>query len=71
MLISEASDQSDAVALGMAVLASGSFSNKETVRAWATAEFKGIQIRQQVDRQLHSTRQLTSNYVMLRNLSAL
>ena len=42
VLVSEASDGSDAVALGMAVSASGSLSKLETVRAWTSAEFKGI-----------------------------
>ena len=42
VLVSEAPDGSDAVAVGMAVSASGSLSNLETVRAWTSAEFKGI-----------------------------
>ena len=42
VLVSEAPDGSDAVAVGMAVSASGSLSKLETVRAWTSAEFKGI-----------------------------
>lgn len=42
VLVSEAPDGSDAVALGMAVAASGSLSKIETVRAWTSAEFKSI-----------------------------
>ena len=42
VLISEVPDGSDAVALGMAVAASGSLSKVETMRAWTLAEFKGI-----------------------------
>ena len=42
VLISELKDGSDAVALGMAVAASGSLSRIETVRAWTSSEFKGI-----------------------------
>jgi uncharacterized protein with GYD domain len=42
VLITEAADGSDAVATGMAVLASGSISKIETVRAWTPSEFKGI-----------------------------
>ena len=42
VLISEVADGSDAVALGMAVSASGSLSKIETVRAWTASEFKGI-----------------------------
>ena len=42
VLVSEAPDGTDAVALGMAVSASGSLSKLETVRAWTSAEFKGI-----------------------------
>ena len=42
VLVSEAADGSDAVALGMVVAASGSFSKIETVRAWTSSDFKGI-----------------------------
>ena len=42
VLISEVADGSDAVAVGMAVAASGSLSKIETVRAWTPSEFKGI-----------------------------
>jgi len=42
VLVSEVADGSDAVAVGMAVAASGSLSKIETVRAWTSSEFKGI-----------------------------
>ena len=42
VLISEVADGSDAVAVGMAVAASGSLSKIETVRAWTPSEFKSI-----------------------------
>ena len=42
VLVSELPDGSDAVALGMAVAASGALSKIETVRAWTSSEFKGI-----------------------------
>jgi uncharacterized protein with GYD domain len=42
VLITEVPDGSDAVALGMAVAATGSISKIETVRAWTPSEFKGI-----------------------------
>jgi hypothetical protein len=42
VLISETADGSDAVAVGMAVTASGTLSKIETVRAWTPSEFKGI-----------------------------
>jgi uncharacterized protein with GYD domain len=42
VLITEVPDGTDAVALGMAVAASGSVSKVETVRAWTASEFKGI-----------------------------
>lgn len=42
VLVSEVPDGTDAVALGMAVAASGSLSNIETVRAWTSSEFKAI-----------------------------
>ena len=42
VLIAEVADGSDAVALGMAVAATGSVSKIETVRAWTSSEFKGI-----------------------------
>ncbi len=42
ILISELPDGSDAVAVGMAVAASGALSKIETVRAWTASEFKGI-----------------------------
>jgi uncharacterized protein with GYD domain len=42
VLISEVADGSDAVAMGMAVAASGALSKIETVRAWTPSEFKGI-----------------------------
>ena len=41
-LISEANDGADAVALGMAVSASGSIAKAETVRAWSSADFVEI-----------------------------
>ena len=42
VLVSELADGSDAVAMGMAVAASGALSRIETVRAWTPGEFKGI-----------------------------
>jgi uncharacterized protein with GYD domain len=42
VLVSEVADGSDAVAVGMAVSASGALSKIETVRAWNSSEFKGI-----------------------------
>ena len=42
VLITEVPDGSDAVAMGMAVAATGSLSKLETVRAWSSSEFKGI-----------------------------
>jgi uncharacterized protein with GYD domain len=42
VLVSEVPDGSDAVALGMAVGASGAVSKIETVRAWTSSEFKAI-----------------------------
>ena len=42
VLVSELPDGSDAVAIGMAVSASGAISKIETVRAWTPSEFKGI-----------------------------
>jgi uncharacterized protein with GYD domain len=42
VMISEADDGSDAVALGMAVSASGSITNVQTVRAWTSADFAKI-----------------------------
>ncbi len=42
VLVSETPDGSDAVAVGMAVTASGFISKIETVRAWTPSEFKGI-----------------------------
>jgi uncharacterized protein with GYD domain len=42
VLITEMPDGSDAVALGMAVTASGAVSKATTVRAWTASEFKGI-----------------------------
>jgi uncharacterized protein with GYD domain len=42
VLISELADGSDAVAIGMAVAASGALSKIETVRAWTPGEFKAI-----------------------------
>src|SRR5436190_1783747 len=42
VLVSELADGSDAVAMGMAVAASGALSKIETVRAWTPSEFKGI-----------------------------
>ena len=42
VLVTEVADGSDAVAVGMAVAASGSLSKLETVRAWTSSEFKGI-----------------------------
>lgn len=42
VLVSELPDGSDAVAVGMAVAASGAISKVETVRAWTPSEFKTI-----------------------------
>jgi uncharacterized protein with GYD domain len=42
VLVSELPDGSDAVAMGMAVAASGALSKIETVRAWTPAEFKAV-----------------------------
>ena len=42
VLVSELADGSDAVAIGMAVAASGALSKIETVCAWTPGEFKGI-----------------------------
>ena len=42
VLISEAAHGEDAVANGMAILATGSISRIETVRAWTPSEFKDI-----------------------------
>ena len=42
VLVSELADGSDAVAMGMAVAATGALSKIETVRAWTPSEFKGI-----------------------------
>jgi uncharacterized protein with GYD domain len=42
VLVSEFVEGSDAVAMGMAVAASGALSRIETVRAWTPGEFKGI-----------------------------
>jgi uncharacterized protein with GYD domain len=42
VLVSEFPDGSDAVAMGMAVAASGALSRAETVRAWTPSEFKSI-----------------------------
>jgi uncharacterized protein with GYD domain len=42
VLVSDLPDGSDAVAVGMAVAASGALSRIETVRAWTPSEFKGI-----------------------------
>ena len=42
VLVSEAEDGSDTVALGMVTAASGSISKMETVRAWTSAEFVDI-----------------------------
>jgi uncharacterized protein with GYD domain len=42
VLVTEVADGTDAVAVGMAVAASGALSKLETVRAWMPSEFKGI-----------------------------
>ncbi|TMV07828.1 GYD domain-containing protein [Ruegeria sediminis] len=42
VLVSEAPDGADTVAVGMAVAASGSVTKVETVRAWTGDEFAGI-----------------------------
>ena len=42
VLVSEFAEGSDAVAMGMAVAASGALSRIETVRAWTPDEFKGV-----------------------------
>ncbi len=42
VLVSEMAEESDAVAVGMAIAASGSASKIETVRAWTPSEFKGV-----------------------------
>lgn len=43
VVISEAPDGTDAVAVGMAVAASGAVSKIETVRAWTAKDFVAIQ----------------------------
>jgi uncharacterized protein with GYD domain len=43
VVISEAPDGTDAVAVGMAVAASGAVSKVETVRAWKAKDFVAIQ----------------------------
>jgi uncharacterized protein with GYD domain len=42
VLVTEVADGTDAVAVGMAVAASGSLAKIETVRAFTPSEFKGI-----------------------------
>ena len=42
VLVTEAQDGEDAVAVGMAVASTGSLSKIETVRAWTGADFAGI-----------------------------
>ncbi len=42
VLVSELPDGSDAVAMGMAVAATGALSKIETVRPWPPSEFKSI-----------------------------
>ena len=42
VLVSEAPDGSDAVALAMAVSASGAISKAETVRAWTSDDFESV-----------------------------
>jgi uncharacterized protein with GYD domain len=42
VLITEVADGADAVAAGMAVMATGAISKLETVRAWTPSEFKGV-----------------------------
>ncbi|WP_164658062.1 GYD domain-containing protein [Tropicibacter sp. Alg240-R139] len=42
VMVSEAVDGTDTVALGMAVAVSGSVQNVETVRAWSSADFAEI-----------------------------
>ncbi|WP_050603035.1 GYD domain-containing protein [Ruegeria sp. 6PALISEP08] len=42
VVISEAPDGTDAVAVGMAVAASGAVTNIETVRAWTADEFVSV-----------------------------
>ena len=42
VLVSELADGLDAVAIGMAIAATGAISKIETVRAWTPSEFKGI-----------------------------
>lgn len=42
VLVTEAADGTDAVALGMAVASTGSVSNVETVRAWTSEDFVAI-----------------------------
>ena len=52
-------DGSDAVAVGMAVRASGSISKIETVRAWMSSEFKGSAGKGcQICRCLHPARKM-------------
>ena len=59
VLVSELPDGSDAVALGMAVAASGALPKLETVRAWTSSEFKGIAEKvSKYGRVLHSTRKI-------------
>ncbi len=43
VVISEAPDETDAVAVGMAVAASGAVYNIETVRAWKAKDFVAVQ----------------------------
>lgn len=42
VLVSELADGTDAVAVGMAVAATGAISRIETVRAWTPSEFKSV-----------------------------
>ena len=42
VVIAEAPDGGDAIAVGMAAASAGTLAKVETVRAWSLAEFKGI-----------------------------
>jgi uncharacterized protein with GYD domain len=45
VLVSEAPSETDAVAVGMAIAASGAASRIETVHAWTPGEFKEIAVK--------------------------
>ena len=56
VLVTEVPDGSDAVALGMAVAATGSLAKIETVRAWTPTEFKSVRKSRQGWQHLHTAR---------------